>query len=106
MRSGLLNKKVELWRKTVSQSSSGAMTEDWKVLKELKSYTFRKSGRATVINDEAIDINKIRIQVRNQHDIREQDRIKYNGVMYEIYFLQPVDVVERFLMIHCTRLNE
>lgn len=106
MRSGLLNKRVELWRKTVEQDSYGAMKETWDKLKDLRSYTYRKSGKNTISNDELIDINKIQIQVRNQHDIREQDRIKYNGSMYDIYFLQPRDVQERFLMIYCKRINE
>lgn len=104
MRSGALSKRVELWKKTV-ENNKGERTETWSFNKNLRSFTSRKSGKQVIDSDEIFDLIKIRITVRNQHDIREQDRIKYFGNMYYIDFIQP-DVTERFLTITCIRLNE
>lgn len=106
MRSGALSKRVELWKKTSTKNEFGALSESWAKSKNLRSYTIRKSGKQTVSNDEAIDINRIRIQVRNQHNIENSDRIKYFNNMYRIDFLQPLDIKEMWLMIYCTRINE
>ena len=106
MRSGALVKRVELWKKTVTIDEFGGRVESWTKHKDLKSYTMRKSGKQTEMNDEVFDLIKVRIQVRNQHDIDELDRIKYYGKMFQVDFLQPTDMQERFLTIHCTRINE
>lgn len=105
MRSGALVRRVELWKKTVTKNSYGEYDEDWNKVKDLRSYTMRKSGRQTEANDEVFDLIRIRIKVRNQHDIAEMDRVKYFGNMYQIDFIQP-DQSLRWLVIHCSRINE
>lgn len=105
MRSGAIVKKVELWKKDVSKNNFGEYAEEWKFVKKMNSYTDRRSGRQTVVNDEIFDSISVRIKVRNQHDIREMDRVKYFNNMYEIDFIQP-DLSERWLTLHCSRINE
>jgi len=104
-RSGSLVRRVELWKKTSTKNSFGEYTEVWSKSKDLRSYTYKKSGAQTEANDEIFDLIRLRIRVRNQHDIDEQDRIKYYGNMYQIEFIQP-DESRRWLMIFCNRINE
>ena len=106
MRSGLLIERVELWRKETTQSTFGDLTEDWSKVRDLRCYVHRKSGKEVMVSDEVIDISKIRIQLRNQYDIWEQDRIKHNGSLFKIDLIQHMDIKKRFLMIYCSRLNE
>ena len=105
MRSGGISKLVELWKKAVTKDAYGGTKEDWMFHKNIRSFTFRKKGGETIANDEVFDTIKIKMQVRNQHDIEEMDRIKYASKMYIITFIQP-DVSERWLTIECERLNE
>lgn len=105
MRSGAIVRKVELWKKNVTRNSFGEQQEDWYLFKKIRAYTHMRSGRQTIDNDEVFDTIKIRLQVRNQHDIKEFDRIKYQGNMYVIDFIQ-LDLTTRWLTISCERLNE
>lgn len=105
-RSGALTRRVELWRKETTKGEYGEIEEVWEKINDLRSYTIRRSGRQTNVNDEEFNSINIRIQIRNQYDIREQDRVKYYGNMYDVTFLQPMDMYERWLMIHCSRVNE
>jgi len=105
MRSGAISKRVELWKKELEKNSYGEYTETWSKTKDLRSYTFKRSGRQGLENDEIFDLIRLRISVRNQHDIQEQDRIKYADNMYQIDFLQP-DFSGMWLSITCTRVNE
>lgn len=105
MRSGAIRKRVELWKKTTIKNNFGEYAETWEKIKSLRSYTGRRSGRQVIENDEIFDSIRIIIQVRNQHNIKEMDRIKYYGNFYQIDFIQP-DLTERWLKIHCSRINE
>lgn len=82
------------------------MVQSWNKIKSLKCYVHRNSGRETLVNNEVIDITKIRIQLRNQYDIKEQDRIVDNSTLYKIDLIKPLDIKKRFIMLYCSRLNE
>lgn len=105
-RSGLIVKEVELWRKTVSQNNYGENIQDWSLLSRPRGYVLRKSSKYTTVNDEEMDVDTIRVEIRNQWGVREQDRIKYLGNLYDVYRLQPKDITERWLIVYCKRLNE
>ena len=105
MRSGAIRKRVELWKKNTSKNKYGEYVETWVYEKPLRAYKGHVRGFQTIQNDEVFDINWIKIFVRNQHDIREQDRIIVNGIKYTIEHIKPDDT-ERWLHITCKRIND
>jgi len=105
MRSGILTKRVELWKKTTTQNGFGGLSEIWTKYASLRAFISARSGIQTIVNDESFDLIRLIIKVRNQYSIKEMDRIKYNDNLYQIDFIQP-DVSDRWLTINCTRINE
>jgi len=65
----------------------------------------RKKGDEIVDNNEVFDAVDLVVTVRNQHDIKEMDRLKIDGQMYIIKF---INTAHRSLwkVIECRRLNE
>jgi len=104
-RSGMLNRRIELWRKVVTKNEYGEYQEDWLFHKYIRAYVFRNTGAQIVDNEEVFDIIRLRLQVRNQSDIIEMDRLKVYDRLYQVDFIQPDDT-RRWLNIHCTRINE
>lgn len=104
-RSGALRQRIEIWRKVVDKNEYGEYTETWQFHTYIRAYVYHKSGFETISNEEIFDAIKLRIQIRNQADVQEMDRIKYFGKMYQIDFIQPDDI-GRWLMLHCSKLNE
>jgi SPP1 family predicted phage head-tail adaptor len=105
MRSGALNKVVSLYKKTTERNTYGELVETWEEQKTFKAYVYMKSGKQTMAHDEVFDLVKIKLQVRNQHDICELDRINYCDKLYQVTFIQP-DYTGRWLLIDCERLND
>lgn len=105
MRSGALHRTVEWWVSKRVQSASGSVDEEWVKQKDIRAYIFQKKGRQTEVNQEVFNIVTIDVKVRNQHDIKEFDRIKYMGNFYSIEFMQ-LDNSWRFLMLRCERIND
>ena len=104
-RSGALKWFIELYKKDVVKNDYGEYSEQWLHYKDVRAYVFSKKGRQLTDNEEIFDTITIDIKVRNQTDIEEMDRIKYNGKMYQIDFIQPDDT-RRWLYLKCERLNE
>jgi SPP1 family predicted phage head-tail adaptor len=104
-RSGALKWYIDLYKKDVGKNQYGEYTESWVFNKKIRAYVFSKSGKQVETNNEIFDSIIINIKIRNQHDIEEMDRIKYNGKFYQIDFIQPDDT-RRWLYLKCVRVNE
>jgi len=105
MRSGALNRTVEWWIKETTRSSSGALNEVWVKRKTIRAYTYQKKGRQVEDNMEIFNTIMIDVKIRNQHNIKEFDRIRYMDNFYSIEFMQ-LDDSKRFLMLRCMRIND
>jgi SPP1 family predicted phage head-tail adaptor len=105
MRSGMLNKVIELWKKSVTKGDYGEITEAWAFNRNIRAYVHKTSGSQTIENDEVFDFIRLDVSIRNQTNIAEVDRLKINGSMYLIEFIQPDDT-DRWLLIRCARINE
>lgn len=105
MRSGAISRTVELWKKSVVKNDYGEMAETWNKIKDLRAFVRRRSGRDQINSSENFYEIRIVVEIRNQHDIEEQDRIKYDGNMYMIEFIQP-NYTQRWLTLICARINE
>jgi head-tail adaptor len=104
-RSGSLNRRVELWRKLVSKNTYGEYTESWSFNRYIRSYNHAHLGSQGIDNNEVFDSIRLRLTVRNQTSIVENDRLKVDGKMFIIDFIQPDDT-RRWLHIRCSRINE
>lgn len=104
-RVGALNKTIEQWRKTSVKNEYGEYIDQWAKVRDIKAYVYAASGKEVVTNDEVFDTINLKVSIRNQVDIIEQDRVKYNGNMYLINFIQP-DLSDRWLTLQLTRINE
>jgi SPP1 family predicted phage head-tail adaptor len=104
-RSGQLNRKIELWRKTVTKNEFGEYVTDWQLHSYVRAYVHNHYGNQDLENNEVFDSIKIRITTRRQIDVTEMDRFKINGDMYDITFIQPDDTY-RWNHIRCLRINE
>lgn len=105
MRSGAIKRRVELWKKTSTKNEFGEYVEDWIFEKNLRAYRGAVRGYQTILNDEVIDLSWIRIVVRKQHSIEEQDRIVLADKPFQIEHIKP-DETERWLTILCKRVND
>ena len=104
-RSGMLNRVIELWRKTASKNDYGEREESWQFVRNIRAYTYRATGAQIMDNDEVFDVIHVDVTMRNQTDISENDRLKFDGYFYQIEFIQPDDT-KRWLLVKCTRINE
>jgi len=104
-RSGALKEIIEWWQKVVTKNEYGELNESWIKVKDVRAYVYHNSGRQVIDNDEVFDEIKLRLRIRKQISIKEQDRIKYNGNFYLIDFIQPDDT-HRWLTLHTLRINE
>lgn len=105
IRSGAISRQVELWKKSVVKNDYGEYIESWSFDKKMRAYTHMQSGRQLMSNDEVFDSMRIRLSLRNQHKIIEQDRIKYLDNMYYVDHVQ-FSYDRRWSTIVCRRLNE
>ena len=104
-RSGALNRRVEVWRKTSIKDEYGAYVETWAFHRYVRSYVRDHYGHQGIDRDEVFDSKRIRLTTRNQSDLNETDRMKIYGRMYTIEFIQP-DYSSRWTTIHCNLINE
>lgn len=104
-RSGILNSRLKIYRKTVTKNSFGEYTETWAFYKYVRAYVHHFTGNQGIDNNEVFDVIKLKISIRKQTDITELDRIEVNDDMYIIEFIQP-DYTKRWQELRCTRINE
>ena len=104
-RSGMLNRRIELWRKTSTKNEYGEYDESWALLSTVRAYVHRNTGVQTVDNDEVFNTTKLNLSLRKQLNITDMDRFKVEGNLYQIEFIQSDDTY-RWLTIRCTRINE
>lgn len=104
-RSGALNRRIEVWRKTSVKDEYGAYVETWALHIYIRAYVRNHYGHQGISRDEVFDSQRIRLSARNQSDITVTDRVKIYGEMYTIEFIQP-DYSSRWITIHCNRIND
>jgi len=104
-RSGALNRRIAVWRKTAVKNEFGEYDENWSELRLVRAYVLNHIGNKGVDNDEVFNVVRLRINVRNQTDINEMDRVFVFGKFYQIDFIRPDDT-NRWLQLRCTKINE
>jgi len=104
-RSGALNRRIQLWRKTSVKNEFGEYNEDWALNRQIRANVLNHIGNKGIDNDEVFNVVRLRITVRNQTDINEMDRLFVFGKFYQIDFIRPDDT-NRWLQLRCTKINE
>lgn len=79
------NEKVELYEKTTTVKIGGGTSVTWNKVKDLFCNIQSEHGVANVlVNSESGDKTQARLNLRCQSEIKENQRIKRDGIMYEI----------------------
>lgn len=104
-RSGAITERIELYKNQSIRDEYGGSTDNWVLVSSPRCRVRRKKGREQIVNSEVVDVYTIDIDLRNQWDIKEQDRVKYNGTMFVIDFINP-SYYNRWVTLRCSTLSE
>jgi len=89
MRSGGMRHTIEIWSNTSSRNEYGELVNEWVKVKVAKAQVTKVSGNTQLQNSQAFASMSIKISVWDHHNITESNRIKWDGNMYSINFIEP-----------------
>lgn len=79
------NEKVEVYEKSTTVKDGGGTSISWKKVKDLFCNIQSEHGVANVsVNSESGDKTQSKLNLRCYAEIKENQRIKRDGIMYEI----------------------
>ena len=100
---GLLNRRISIERKTLTADSLGGFTEEWQPLAQPWAHIKPMSGRE-LIHADKIDATAVsRFVIRFNANLREDDRILYRGVYYNIRSLINIEERDQYTEITAER---
>lgn len=105
MKAGQLNTLIEIQRKHIDISESGAQLECWHRHIKTKSSVKYLSGSRKIDNTEIFFENMTEFKIRYYHDVKHTDRIYYNDSLYRIISINP-NKKENCLTIQTELINE
>jgi len=82
--SGRLNETIEIWYLDIKTSDYGDTTEEWKFSANARAMVDHTAGSLNIENFEVFNAYHKSFTVRIHTDVRDTDRIKYNGNFYRI----------------------
>lgn len=89
MRSGLLKYPIIVERSHIHKNSYGEEMTVWECHIQTRAQIDWKGGNRTIENDERVFTRSLNFIVRIYHDIRESDRIIWEGKKYQIQHIEP-----------------
>lgn len=84
MRAGLLNKMIQVKRPVVTTNTLGEQVMTYVDLYTTRARLVRHSRNRANVEDNMTMTNTITIQVRIYHDIKQNDIVIFDGVMYNV----------------------
>lgn len=84
MRAGLLNKMIHVKRPVVTTNTLGEQVMTYVDLYTTRARLVRHSRNRANVEDNMTMTNTITIQVRIYHDIKQNDIVIFDGVMYNV----------------------
>lgn len=95
MRSGGLNKKIKIQRKSTTTDSIGYPSETWKDIAEVWGELREEKGSEVLQNDRPISFRQAIVFLRYRSDVNVQDRIVVKGITWHVESLRTVEVNRR-----------
>lgn len=105
IRAGLLNKLIKIYKPQVIINEYGEQDEKFVYLKAIRAREIYNSGNRQNENGDITYNYQRTFEVRHYQPITDRDRIEYNGKMYIILSVEPLDH-ENYLRIVCDIVNE
>lgn len=105
IRAGLLNKLIKIYKPQVIINEYGEQDEEFVYLKTIRAREIYNSGNRQNENGDITYNYQRTFEVRHYQPITDRDRIEYNGKMYIILSVEPLDH-ENYLRIVCDIVNE
>lgn len=106
-RAGALRHRIDVLRKNKIENDYGGHTMEWEIVDSPRCDVYFKKAREAIVNDQEIDLYVLLVDLRRKSkvEIRETDRVKYEGSLYSIEFIQPTQD-RRWRTLTCSRLSE
>lgn len=89
MQAGRLQYPIIVERSHLHKDQYGAETQVWECHINTRAAVDWKGGNRTIENDERVFTRSLNFIVRIYHDIRESDRIIWEGKKYQIQHIEP-----------------
>ena len=103
--SGRLNETIEIWYLDVKTSDYGDTTESWNFSSNARAMVDHNTGSLNSENFEIFNAYNKSFTVRIHTDVRDTDRIKYNGKFYRIITID-IDRPKQIKIIQTELINE
>lgn len=88
MRAGLLQESIVVERSHIHKDQYGAENVVWECHIRTKARVDDRGGNNTIENDERVFTRSLTFTVRIYHDIRNLDRIIWDGKKYQIEYIE------------------
>lgn len=105
MRSGLLKEPIIVERSHIHKDEFGAENTVWQLHIQTRARVDDKGGNNIIENDERVFTRSLTFTVRIYHDIRNLDRIIWDGKKYQIQYIEKRKK-EHSQVITATLINE
>lgn len=105
IRAGLLNKLIKIYKPQVAINEYGEQNEGFVYYRTIRAREIYNSGNRQNENGDITYNYQRTFEVRHYQNITDWDRIEYNGKMYMILSVEPLDK-ENYLRITCDIINE
>lgn len=105
IRAGLLNKLIKIYKPQVVINEYGEQDEGFVYYRTIRAREIYNSGNRQNENGDITYNYQRTFEVRHYQNITDRDRIEYNGKMYMILSVEPLDK-ENYLRITCDIVNE
>ena len=105
MKSGLLREQIEIFKPVVVKTEYGSSKIQYESYKTTRCHVINNSGSKQDANYEIFYSNSKTFIIRHYVDIKENMRIKYEGVMYQIDSITPNKYFNNKEII-ATKVNE
>lgn len=89
MRAGLLKYPIIVERNHIHKNEYGEEAQVWECHIQTKAHIDWKGGANTIENDERVFTRSLTFIVREYHDIKDSDRIIWEGKKYRILHIEP-----------------
>lgn len=100
---GMLNRRISIERKTLTADALGGFTESWQSLSQPWAHIKPMSGRELIHADKIDAVAVSRFIIRYNRNLREDDRVLYRGVYYNIRSLVNIDEQDEYTEITAER---
>lgn len=97
--SGMLRHTVELQSKTRTPNGAGGFDDTWSTYATVKAFMKPISGTERFHAERLDATTKNRLVMRYRSDVEAQHRVKFEGKLYNIRFVENVEFRNRWLRL-------